>query len=335
MTDEIKEPAVPDELISFINKYSIFLIAGHKEPDGDCIGSSSALSLFLNRIGKTSVLLSAGPFKRAEVKPYENLFLSGIPSCYEKQENTAVIVVDCSNIERTGDLAPHLKAFPTAVIDHHATNSEKSPVSFVYDRAPAAAYLVQLLIEKMSGKVSKEEADFLLFALSSDTGFFRHLDEKSANVFSAVSRLVLSGANPKDIFARINGGKSFGSRILISRVIQRLQPYYNGSLMVSYETYADYKEFGLEGRDTDALYMLIQAIKGVQAIVVVRQESETHCSVGFRSLDKIDVSVIAAEFGGGGHRQASGLYIEGRYEDLIPQFVKAFEPQMKKLGFCV
>ena len=58
-------------------------------------------------------------------------------------------------------------------------------------------------------------------------------------------------------------------------------------------------------------YQLIQSIAGVKAICIVRQDTETHCSVGFRSLDTVDVSSIASSFGGGGHKQAAGLYIEG------------------------
>ncbi|WBP13159.1 DHHA1 domain-containing protein, partial [Treponema pallidum] len=61
----------------------------------------------------------------------------------------------------------------------------------------------------------------------------------------------------------------------------------------------------------------------------VRQESPTHCSVGFRSRGSIDVSVIAARFGGGGHRCAAGLRIEGTVDELLPRFVAAFEAQMR------
>jgi phosphoesterase RecJ-like protein len=61
--------------------------------------------------------------------------------------------------------------------------------------------------------------------------------------------------------------------------------------------------------------------------VLVRQESEDTCSVGFRSLDRVDVSVVATRFGGGGHRQASGLSVSGTISELIPKFVEAFSPQ--------
>ena len=97
---------------------------------------------------------------------------------------------------------------------------------------------------------------------------------------------------------------------------------------MSYETLADRQEFGVENRDSDMAYQLIQGIAGVKAICIVRQDTETHCSVGFRSLDTVDVSRIATSFGGGGHKQAAGLYIEGIAEKLLPQFIKAFAPQL-------
>jgi phosphoesterase RecJ-like protein len=104
--------------------------------------------------------------------------------------------------------------------------------------------------------------------------------------------------------------------------------WYEGKLVVSFETLDDTAEFGQEGRDSDSLYQLIQSIEGVEAMVIVRQESETHCSVGFRSRDLVDVSKVATSFGGGGHKQASGLYIEGTIEALIPHFVEAFRDQL-------
>jgi len=64
---------VPEGLIDFINRYSKIIIVGHKEPDGDCVGSSLALSLFLKRLGKKIFLLSAGPFKRTEIMQYDEL----------------------------------------------------------------------------------------------------------------------------------------------------------------------------------------------------------------------------------------------------------------------
>lgn len=321
---------IPEKLMEFLSAYEMYLIAGHSEPDGDCIGSSLALDSLLRRSGKKTLLLSAGPFSRTETKEYAHLFTDALPPGLP--EKTAVVVVDCSDISRTGSVAELISGFPSAVIDHHATNSHTGDADFVDAGQPASAILVQQLIEAAAGSPTKYEAEALLFGICTDTGFFRHLDSHSAGTFAAVSRLVQAGGDPKRTFSKIKGGKSFDSRLLISAILARMERHYDGGLIVSYQTFEETEKYGGEARDSDSLYQLIQAIEGVEAIVVVKQETADHCSVGFRSLDKIDVSEVASAFGGGGHRQASGLYIKGRAEDLIPQFIEAFKPQFQRLA---
>lgn len=321
---------IPSAIIAFLEKYDTYIIASHREPDGDCIGSSLALASFLKGRGKKTILLSAGPFKRPEIQEYERLFQKSLESS-GPYPSAAVIVLDCSNIERIGDASKNLETYPIAIIDHHATNESQSEYNFIDAASPSTTLLVQRLIEHFNGKATKEEADFLLFGLCTDTGFFRHLDSRSSDTFSCTARLVASGANPKQTFSLMSGGKSFGSRILISRLLSRMKAYYDNKLIVSYETLADTLEFGQEGRDSDTLYQLIQSIKGIEAIVIIRQETETNCTVGFRSLDRVDVSIVASAFGGGGHRQASGLSIEGTIENLLPRFVSEFASQFPGL----
>ncbi len=317
---------VPTELIDFLAAYDHYVIATHKEPDGDCVGSSLALDEWLRRTGKTTTLLSSGPFKRTEIKEYQDRYVSRIPEALPS-DSVALVVLDCSNIERVGEAGEGLPHYPTAIVDHHATNAEQGGLCFLDASAPSTTVLIQLAIEKAGKGITQPEAEYLLFGLCTDTGFFRHLDDRSSETFACASRLIAVGANPKKTFARMNGNKSFGSRILISRILSRMKRYYGGKLVVSYETMADTEEYGLEGRDSDALYQLIQSIGGVEAIVIVRQESAETCTVGFRSLDRVDVSRVAVQFGGGGHRQASGLAIEGTIDALTPKFIAAFADQ--------
>ncbi len=317
---------IPESTVSFFDKYGTYIIASHREPDGDCIGSSLALSSFLTRRGKKSILLSAGPFKRPEIRQYEPLFVKTVEGM-DLPGDTAVAIIDCSGIDRLGDASKGIESWPQAILDHHATNDTDNEFSFVDSSAPSTTVIIQALIELMDGPVTKEESEHLLFGLCTDTGFFRHLDSRGGDTFAFTARLVNAGANPKKTFAHMNGGKSFGSRILISRILARMTPYYDRKLIVAYETLADTLEFGQEGRDSDTLYQLIQSITGVEAIVILRQETETNCTVGFRSLDRVDVSVVASRFGGGGHRQASGLSMEGKIEELLPGFVDAFAEQ--------
>ena len=93
---------------------------------------------------------------------------------------------------------------------------------------------------------------------------------------------------------------------------------------MTYESLEDTKKYGLDGRDSDSLYQLLLSAAGVEAVAFLRQDTVNTCTGGFRSQDKVDVSVVASKFGGGGHKNASGMSCDGKVETLIPQVVKEF-----------
>ena len=164
----------------------------------------------------------------------------------------------------------------------------------------------------------------MFFGICTDTGFFRFLTDNSSEVFAAVSRLVASGADPRTTYREINSGKPYSTRKLLGILLGKAERYLDGRLVVTWESLEDTKKWGLEGRDSDSLYQLMLSAKGVEAVVFLRQDTETTCTGGFRSQDKIDVSLVASKFGGGGHKNASGMSCNGRVETLIPQIVKEF-----------
>ncbi|MDR2500287.1 MAG: bifunctional oligoribonuclease/PAP phosphatase NrnA [Treponema sp.] len=329
-----KPEPVPQELLRFIQGGHKFLIAGHKEPDGDCIGSQLALSSLLQRLGKETLACSAGPFKRTEIIPYEHLFLKR-PGPAERQ-GSRLIIVDCSGLDRTGDLEEAIGGLPTAIIDHHATGNQgpetADRVLYVDRNAPAASFMIQALIETLGLSPSREEAELLLFGLCTDTGFFRHVNDEGAEVFAFASRLIQAGANPKQAFQAMHGGKSLGSRILMGRILSRLESHYNGKLIVSTEPYEESQCFGMEGRDSDALYQLLQSIAGVEAVAIIRQETLETCTIGLRSREAADVSAIAAQFGGGGHKNAAGAQIKGLIQTIKPKVIEAFLCPLERLS---
>jgi bifunctional oligoribonuclease and PAP phosphatase NrnA len=313
---------VPQELLDFITENKRFLLVGHKEPDGDCIGSQLALASALHRMGKEAQVYSAGPFKRPEIKDFETSFKSTISAAEKK--DACIIVLDCSALSRTGDLEDSLAKCPLAFIDHHASSDASGDIRFIDAKAPSVTFMVLHILEALGHQLNSEEAKLLFLGLMTDTGFFRHLDNTTSRVFSAAARLVAAGANPKHCFHAINGGKSLESRKLLGILLQRAELYCNGKLLISWEEEAETAQFGMEGRDSDALYQLLISVQGVEAVVVIRQESAETCTVGFRSLDTVDVAVIAASFGGGGHKQAAGLAIDTKIATLKPKIIQAF-----------
>ncbi|GHT57823.1 phosphoesterase [Spirochaetia bacterium] len=326
---------VPAEIIDFIETGSKFLVGGHEEPDGDCVGSQLALVSALRRLGKEAIPCSAGPFKRTEIMPYADRFMARPGE--KEREGARVIVTDCSGLHRTGDLEPCLKGLPLALIDHHITGDHPAgALIFLDPHAPSVTFMILGLIEALGLTPTAEEAAFLLFGLCTDTGFFRHADDGGAETFAYASRMIQAGANPKKVFQAINGGKSLNSRKLMGLVLSRAEEYFDGRLILSSEEYEETQAFGLEGRDSDMIYQLLQSVAGVEAVAVIRQESPVRptasdgpspgkCAIGFRSRDQVDVSLIAASFGGGGHKNAAGLMVPGTIAEWKPKILAAFE----------
>lgn len=313
-----------DAFSAFLAAHDFFYIIGHKEPDGDCVYSCLSMAALLDAKKRSYQLLNAGPFKRAEIKDKANLFANALAFLSEpERKKTGLIILDCSETARLGDIDGDLSGLDVFIIDHHKT-ANVSKDCIIDASAPATAALVQQLYERMVGQPPKDVAEMLFFGLATDTGYFRFLKEDAAEVFMAAARLVAAGANPRQVYDRVSGGKAYTTRKLLGIMLSRAERYHNNKLVITYETMEDTHKYGQEGRDSDALYSLLLACDGVEAVVFVRQETDHNCTAGFRSRDAIDVSAIAARFGGGGHKNAAGMSIEGSLETIIHEIKKEF-----------
>ncbi|MFP4373792.1 MAG: DHH family phosphoesterase [Spirochaetaceae bacterium] len=305
------EYSPPPELLEFLSSHRTYYLISHTEPDGDCLASSLALGHYLERAGKRVKHYNEGPFVRAEIRELAGLFRETLSEEeIGADEDPAAVVLDCSTRERVGSLGEALDAVPVGVIDHHAAGEPFGDIVYVDAEAPSTSILVQGAIEGAGCEPDREEAELILFGLSTDTGFFRHLDVGSGRTFRAVARLVDLGASPKDTFNRMNGGKTLAARKLLGRLLERVETAAGGKIALTYETRADTAEFGRENRDSDTLYQLLMGTRKCSVIALIREEDERTCTGSLRSSDDTDVSRVAKSFGGGGHMRAAGFMIE-------------------------
>jgi bifunctional oligoribonuclease and PAP phosphatase NrnA len=303
------DPVIPPELLAFIRDHTTFYLAGHIDPDGDCIASALAFASYLGRVhGKRARCLNVGPFHRREIRQYEGDFAGHLDRGErDRAPAPAAIVLDCSTPDRIGSLQGDLAGLPLAVIDHHAATESYGDVRLVIPTAAATCYLIQLLMEQAGGSISAEEAELLLFGIATDTGYFRHLEPGASGVLSAVSRLMVAGASPRRAHAQMFGGHSASSRVLLGVLLARAEFFCDGTGVITWETREDVDRYGRENRDSDTLYQLLFGISGVRTAALVRYETETSVSGSLRSIDDLDVRGIARTFGGGGHQRAAGF----------------------------
>ncbi len=316
------------ELISALQNHETILVLGHKNPDGDSLGSQLALASMLRRLGKTVHLLSPGPFERHEIQHLGQQFSDQVPEL-DHPAGVLVVVVDCSTIDRIGHFADQLDDFTVAVIDHHASGAPFGDITWINTRAFSVTFMIHQLYAALDMTPTEEEAQLLFFGLVTDTGYFRHVLERRGEVFLTAAALVEAGASPKTAYDQMYGSRPFASKKLLGLLLSRCESYYDGKLLVTWETRAEHETFGEAIRDSESLYAQLLGTQGCEAVLYIREDQEKGCTVGLRSKDYIDVSRIAGSFSGGGHRRAAGFSYHGRREDIQQELIALFEDLVK------
>ena len=292
------------------------------------MASQLVLSSFLERQGKQVSVFSEGPFDRPEIKPYENRFRKRLETS-DLEGAPAAVIVDCSTADRVGEMGRAIEELPLLVIDHHTSGEVFGDVRWVVPQAPSVTYLIQRLIEEYPDRPTPEEADLLLFGLARDTGFFRHLVEKSGFVFEAVARLVDGGASPRKTYRMIHSGWELSKARLLALSIQRAEQAFRGRVLLTWQTLEDLRSMESKAaRGSDEVYRILQAVKGVEVVAFIQEESQGRCSVGLRSNGTCDVGSLARSMGGGGHFPAAGYTVAGSIADIREQLLQALTPLM-------
>lgn len=305
----------PKKVLSFFNNYTSFLLIGHQEPDGDCLYSQLVLHQVLLRMGKQSRMYSPGPFLRPEIKALSGSFHAHIHP--DEKHDAACVVLDCSTLERIGYLQNEIDDLPVLVIDHHSAGEDFGRVRWVNPAIPATCLLVLGLLSSWNIVPTQEEAEGMLFGLCTDTGFFRHLSGGKGDTLKAAGELNDCGASLTDVHRKIYGNRDFSARIFLSRTLERTRILEKGAILITYETLQDKEELGIENRDSDTLYQLLQATRGCKLAALVREEGKESYSVSLRATDNLNVGELARQAGGGGHRLAAGFQTRGTREEII------------------
>lgn len=305
---------VPAELLALLRKEDTFFIATHVNPDGDALGSSLALSLALESMGKKTVL-----YDRDGV-PGPYLFLPG----HERFVSSAatdglpvVILLDCNDRKRSG-LEGAAISF-SAVIDHHETARDFGDIRWVEPDAAATGMMVYFLIRELGLEITKDMAANLYSAIVVDTGTFRY-SNTTAEVLRVAAELVDAGADPQAIAVNLYETWPEARFRLLLMVLNTLE--ITDRFAVTYVTREMFAETGTSPEDTEHFSNFPRMI-GTIAVSVFFREEEDGWKVSLRSRGEIDVAATAQCFKGGGHRNAAGFTIKADLETAKARVLSA------------
>ena len=305
----MSSPRVVQRILEAIRSHETFCVVGHIRPDGDCIGSQLGLALALINEGKKVTVWNEDsmPDKLAFLDP-KKLVQKPEPG----REFDCVIATDCASFERLGLVGPCLEKRKLFInIDHHQSNTRYADLNWVSGREPSSGELILRLLQTAKWPITRPIANCLFTAISTDTGSFQYPTTRPAT-FQAGGRLVEFGADLDTICNEVYQSYPLSRVRLLQTVYNRFRLTHNNQIAYFWLKKADYARTGAQPDDSEGL---IDHIRAIQPVVVAAVFEEVEAGVTRISLrskrSDLDVSAIAAKFGGGGHRAAAGARIKG------------------------
>jgi phosphoesterase RecJ-like protein len=291
-------------------------VISHERPDGDAVGSLLALSLALARAGKqVAPVLGDGLPGRYRFLPGSAEVLRQFPPGID-----LLISVDCSDRDRLGIAPERLPRTPDINIDHHPTNTRFATVNLVDDQAPATAGLLVALLPELGLEIDSPVASNLLAGIVTDTIGFR-VPGVTSGLLRQAGDLMDLGAPLAEIYEQTLNRHSLAAARFWGLGLERLER--EERLLYTTLTLEDRARAGYPGSDDADLINLLMTIDGADITLVFVEQPEGKLKVSWRARAGLDVSRVAASFGGGGHELAAGAMLIGPTPEVIERVLAA------------
>ena len=303
-----------DEAVQAVWSARRIVLACHVNPDGDAIGSMLGFGLGLEALGKEVTYLSA------DGVPETLAFLPGIEKIQthtDRRDFGLGVGLDAGDLKRLGESAEVVLSAPLVmVIDHHVTGGQFGQVRLLDATSASTAELVYDLLLALGVEITPEIAQCLLCGVLTDTGSFRFSNTKPRTM-AVGGALIAAGASPTVIYESVYENASFGAQKLLGRAMDRMARSTDGKLVWSWVIQSDFTEFDATDKDTDGIATALRAVRGAEVAMFLRQMPSGKLRVSLRAQEPWDVAAVAASFGGGGHKLASGCSLDGPPEAAI------------------
>lgn len=293
--------------LQLLRDHQRFLLTGHENPDGDCLGSEAGLYHLLRAMGKHAVIVNPDPIGRSF-----DFLLRHTPFGHSRGENLpefdVAILLDCSQLSRLGTLGAALaqRGSPIAVVDHHVGSEHGDGTHcFVDATAAATGVMVRRLHREFGVPLSAAGAEGIYLALIADTGWFRY-SNTDAEVFALASELVAAGVDVGAVYDSLYRRHHPESAMLLAEALRRHRFACGGRVALVTLDKALMERAARIDFDTDAVLEPLRSLDGVEVVVLLKERFDGAVKASLRAKNAVDVQQICAAFGGGGHKKASG-----------------------------
>jgi len=309
---------VLSQVVELIENKQDFAITTHIKPDGDGVGSSLGLCWLLRSLGKSAEVVVRGdiPIAYRSLPGADDIRdIERIDKAYD-----AIFVIECSDLERPG--IDGLDEQFTVNIDHHATSEHFGSVNWIDSTASAVGEMIYNLVKAIGGRVTREIAECVYMALVTDTGSF-HFSNTTDRTLKVASELIKAGAKPAEISEAVYNNYPWSRIELMRQVLGTVKRDESGKVASLRQTLKMREAAEAVDGDNNGFVNIPLSARDILACVYMREVGEDVYRVSLRSKGDINVAKVAERWGGGGHRNAAGLRVEGDWDAKEAELVEA------------
>ncbi len=304
-------------------------IGGHIRPDGDCVGSTMSLYLYLKK---------NYPDKKIDI------FLENIPECYKFISDTSEIksdfvsdvdsydvffALDCGK-ERLGEAEKFFDAAKKTVnIDHHVSNTGTGDENYIVPTASSACELVYNCMD--DSKLDANIAQAIYMGIVTDTGVFKY-SNTSPETMKIAAELIKYGFDFGSLIDHVFYEKSYVQNQILGRALLESMLFMDGECIVSVVSRQTMEFYHAESSDLDGIVSQLLLTVGTECAIFMYEIDSMQYKVSLRSKGKVNVAKVAELFGGGGHARAAGCTMNGTQHDIINSLSEYIERDLKGIN---
>lgn len=292
----------------FLRRTGRFLLTGHENPDGDCLGAQVALYHLLRALGKEVAIVNPDPLGKSHAFLQKHTPFGHARATEPLPAFDAAVLLDCSQLSRLGPLGPRLPqgGKTIAVIDHHVDSDHgDGTLCYVDPKAAATGALVRRLYRELGVPLGAAAAEGVFLSLVSDTGWFRY-SNADAEVFQMAGELIAAGVDGSALYDQLYRRNHPDCAALLADSLRRHELVCGGALAIACLDKQLMERAARADFDTDAVLDPLRSLEGVEVVALLKERFDGAVKVSLRARRDVDVQAIAAVFGGGGHKKAAG-----------------------------
>ncbi len=311
---------IKKDIIKVIEENNSFLVTSHVNPDGDAVGSMGGMFYLLKELKKEVYLYN--------LSSIPDRFLYMDFTKYVKNELSidkvdCIIFLDCGDRERVGKEIDRLSIKNSINIDHHPTNNNFADFNWVDPSMSSVGEMVFYLFKYAGIEIHREARECIYTAIVSDTGSFT-FSNTTPNTLKVVIEILKYGFDLDEFNRKYQRYWTINKLKLHGIIMQSAEIHFDGKLALGVIPKKFFEDTNTTVEDSEGVINYLRQIRGVKIAAILREE-EDRVKVSMRSWGEVDVSRIAMEFNGGGHKNASGGSIEMPLDEAREFFLRCVE----------